>query len=155
MSCAFACPAARKFIFTCASGLNGLARRALIPAPCGGFIIAPMSKEKTTESLLQDHLEIVSRALAQCVREAEPNPDDEYGTHRNIELGNAVMLLKASARLGFALAKLKGEFRHNIRVDRSVRASGSDQKENSVGEVRSDSVRTSDQTNRQGTPSQN
>jgi hypothetical protein len=91
-----------------------------------------MSKEKTTESLLQDHLEIVSRALAQCVREAEPNPDDEYGTHRNIELGNAVMLLKASARLGFALAKLKGEFRHNIRVDRSVRASGSDQKENSV-----------------------
>jgi hypothetical protein len=135
--------------------LHAFARRALIPVPCGCFIISAISKEKTTESLLQDHLEIVSRALAQCVREAEPNPDDEYGTHRNIELGNAVMLLKASARLGFALAKLKGEFRHNIRVDRSVGESRSDQKENSVGEVRSDSVRTSDQTNRQGTPSQN
>lgn len=93
---------------------------------CGGAIFAPMSKDRSTESLLQDHLEIVTAALARCVREAEPDPNDEYGTRRNTELSNAAALLKASARLGFALAKLKGEFRHAISVSRSDGAGGRD-----------------------------
>ncbi|HEY5346908.1 MAG TPA: hypothetical protein VIJ72_01855 [Rhizomicrobium sp.] len=80
--------------------------------------------KKTSEELLQDHLAIISGALAQCVSEANPRTDDEYGHRRSGELAHAVSLLKASARLGLALAKLKGEFRHNIRVARDTPSKG-------------------------------
>ena len=83
-------------------------------------MIAGMEKKKTSEELLQDHLGIVGAMLSQCAQEAKPDPDDEFGARRSGELVNAAMLLKASARLGFALAKLKGEFQHNIRVDRDT-----------------------------------
>ena len=76
--------------------------------------------KKTSEELLQDHLAIVSGALAECVREARPRQDDEFGERRSGELAHAVSLLKASARLGVALAKLKGEFQHNIKVARDT-----------------------------------
>ena len=76
--------------------------------------------KKTSEELLQEHLAIVSGALAECVREARPRQDDEFGERRSGELAHAVSLLKASARLGVALAKLKGEFQHNIKVARDT-----------------------------------
>jgi translation initiation factor 2 gamma subunit (eIF-2gamma) len=41
---------------------------------------------------------------------------DEYGHRRAREIENAVTLLKVSADLGLAIAKIKGEYNHNINV---------------------------------------
>ena len=41
---------------------------------------------------------------------------DEYGHRRAREIENAVTLLKVSAEVGLAIAKIKGEYNHNIYV---------------------------------------
>ncbi|HEY0282485.1 MAG TPA: hypothetical protein VGC27_07670 [Rhizomicrobium sp.] len=41
---------------------------------------------------------------------------DEYGHRRAREIENAVTLLKVSAEVGLAIAKIKGEYNHNINV---------------------------------------
>jgi len=41
---------------------------------------------------------------------------DEYGHRRAREIENAVTLLRVSGELGLAIAKIKGEYNHNINV---------------------------------------
>ena len=41
---------------------------------------------------------------------------DEYGHRRAREIENAVTLLRVSGELGIAIAKIKGEYNHNINV---------------------------------------
>jgi hypothetical protein len=57
-------------------------------------------------------------ALSECFtlsRGFDPG-GDQYGHRHAREIENAVSLLKASAKLGVTIAKLKGEHRQNINV---------------------------------------
>lgn len=82
----------------------------------------PMSEKSVPGSLmLEETLAEVRQAIAECFSAARSIPlaADEYGHHRAREYQNAVELLKMSAEVGLALARLKGEFNQNINVVRS------------------------------------
>jgi len=71
--------------------------------------------------LLEETLAEVRAAVAACFAAAGAIAveSDEYGHHRAREYENAVALLKMSAELGIAIARIKGEFNQNINVVRS------------------------------------
>ncbi len=73
---------------------------------------------EAAEAAITRQLALVAGALEDCFAKAQviPGPD-EYGYKRASEFQSAVILLKASAKLGLALARIKGEFNQNIRVD--------------------------------------
>jgi len=73
---------------------------------------------KNAETLLTEQIARCAEALKDCLAEAVPRPGDEEGWRRDAELVNAAKLLKASARLAEALARLRGETRHSIHVTR-------------------------------------
>jgi|WetSurMetagenome_2_1015567.scaffolds.fasta_scaffold285670_2 hypothetical protein len=69
-------------------------------------------------ALLEAELGETLNALSECFtlsRGFDPG-GDQYGHRHAREIENAVSLLKASARLGLTIAKLKGEYNHNINV---------------------------------------
>jgi hypothetical protein len=72
---------------------------------------------EAAESAITRQLALVAGALEDCFAKAQAiTNDNEYGHKRGAEFHSAVILLKASARLGLALARIKGEFNQNIRV---------------------------------------
>ena len=72
----------------------------------------------STIVLLEAQLSQTLDALADCFAVTKTvNPvRDEYGHRRAREIENAVTLMKASADLGHAIAKIKGEYNQNINV---------------------------------------
>ncbi len=68
----------------------------------------------TLEAELAETLKGVADCFAMARELSQIN--DEYGHRRASEIGNAVTLLKVSAELGITIAKIKGEFNHNINV---------------------------------------
>jgi hypothetical protein len=67
---------------------------------------------------LEAELAVILKGVTDCF-EVTNKVDfvrDEYGHRRAREIENAVTLLKVSAELGLAIAKIKGEYNHNINV---------------------------------------
>ena len=69
-------------------------------------------------AILEAELAETLKAVCDCftVTRSVELARDEYGHRRARELENAVSLLKASAELGLTIAKIKGEYNHNINV---------------------------------------
>ena len=84
-------------------------------------------KTENTLGLLALHLDRQLGRLSEALDEALdkagriPRAQDEYGHHRAGEIGHAMQIAKASAKLISSLAKIDREFRHNIRVSREER----------------------------------
>lgn len=78
-------------------------------------------EKPTTETLLNNQLMACLAAIQDCLTNSrKPKDEDDYGELRHEEITYVAKLMKASARLTEALAKLKGETRHNIQVTRNV-----------------------------------
>ena len=78
-----------------------------------------MKRESTPEDLIHDHLATCLAAMQDCLKNARaPNSEDDYGHLRRNDIAHFAKLMKASARLTEALAKLKGKSRHDIYVVR-------------------------------------
>jgi len=78
-----------------------------------------MKTHPTPETLLTDQLAACLEAMRDCIdMSRKPNAEDDYGNLRREDLAHVAKLMKASARLTEALAKLKGETSQNIRVTR-------------------------------------
>lgn len=79
-------------------------------------------KTENSLGLLGQHLDrqlgLLTQALGNCLGAADavPREDDPYGHHRAGEIGHAVTMAKASAKLVASLAKVSREFQHNITV---------------------------------------
>ncbi len=73
---------------------------------------------------LETQLAMITKALASCFAQAEAPDRTIYGTQRRDEFGFAERLLALSAALGQALARLKGEFHHEISVSRPTGPNG-------------------------------
>lgn len=82
--------------------------------------------DATPESILRDQLALCAPALRECFEgvRAARRGDDKYGYARGAELNGAVAILDASAKVGTALAKIKGEFRQNISIQRREGGAG-------------------------------
>ena len=77
--------------------------------------------QQTPEDLLQDQLATCLAAMQDCLAHSRaPRDNDQFGHLRRNDLDYVARLMKASARLTAALARLKGETRQNIHVTRSV-----------------------------------
>lgn len=73
--------------------------------------------DQTPEHLLSQQLATCLTAMQDCLVESrKPHEDDPYGHLRLNELDYVGRLMKASARLTLALARLRGETNQNIRV---------------------------------------
>jgi len=69
-------------------------------------------------SSLEAELAVTVQAVTDCF-EVTKKVDfvrDEYGHRRAREIENAVTLLRVSGELGLAIAKIRGEYNHNINV---------------------------------------
>ncbi len=91
------------------------------------------------EDVIAKQLALVAGALEDCFAKAQTiTGKDEYGYKRAAEFQSAVTLLEASAKLGLALARIKGEFNQNIRVhrgeSRSGQGEGDTRKRGSIGQ---------------------
>jgi hypothetical protein len=81
-------------------------------------------KTENTLGLLALHLDRQLGRLSDALDEALDKAGrisrsrDEFGQHRAGEIGHAMQIAKASARLISSLAKIDREFRHNILVSR-------------------------------------
>ena len=67
---------------------------------------------------LEAELAVILKGVTDCF-EVTNKVDfvrDEYGHRRAREIESAVTLLKVSAEVGLAIAKIKGEYNHNINV---------------------------------------
>ncbi len=75
-------------------------------------------------AILENALAEAGGAIADCfaVAKAVAPETDEYGHHRAREIENAAGLLKMTAEVGLALARIRGEFNHNITVTRTEAA---------------------------------
>jgi len=75
--------------------------------------------DETPEQLLNDQLATCLAAMQDCLAHARTGrEDDRHGHLRRHDIDYVGKLMKASARLTEALARLKGETRHNIHVSR-------------------------------------
>jgi hypothetical protein len=80
---------------------------------------------KTAEQSLNDQLAACLAGVEDCLAQSRrPRDDDPHGHQRRAELAYVAKLMKASARLTEALAKLKGETRQEIFVVRGDAARG-------------------------------
>lgn len=85
------------------------------PAVCAPYDRAM----KTVETLLNDQLAACLAAMQDCLNHSRtPLEDDAYGETRRDDVATMAKLMKASARLTEALARLKGQTSVNIRVTR-------------------------------------
>jgi hypothetical protein len=82
--------------------------------------------DATPESILRDQLALCTQAVRECFEgvRAARRDHDKYGYARGAELNGAVAILDASAKVGAALARIKGEFRQNISVQRKEGGAG-------------------------------
>jgi len=73
------------------------------------------------EDVLNRQLATCLAAMQDCLENsrAPRRPDDTYDRVRTRNLDQVATLMKASAELTLALAKLKGETSHNIHVTRA------------------------------------
>ena len=78
--------------------------------------------------LLEETLGEVNAAVADCFAQARDyTPEnDEFGHRRTREIQDAATLLKMCAELGLAIAKINGQFHHDITVARKTDRSGAD-----------------------------
>lgn len=82
-------------------------------------------KTRSVEDLLQDQLAACLAATQDCLdRSRQTSADDPYGHIRRHDVAYVAKLMKASARLTEALAKLRGESRQTIHVTRGVAGMG-------------------------------
>lgn len=73
------------------------------------------------EHLLGQQLAACLAAIQDCLAHSRAGrEDDPFGHQRRNDLAYAAKLVKASARLTEALAKLRGETHHEITVNRTV-----------------------------------
>jgi hypothetical protein len=80
-----------------------------------------MTKRAAPEDLLNEQLATCLAAMQDCLAHARtPQDDDPRGHLRRADLDYVAKLVKASVRLTEALARLKGETRHNIHVHRDA-----------------------------------
>lgn len=78
-----------------------------------------MKKDATPETLINDQLAACLAAMQDCLANSrKPRADDEDGDWRRMDVEYVGKLMKASARLTAALAKLRGQTRHDIHVTR-------------------------------------
>ncbi len=78
--------------------------------------------KQSPEQLLQDQLAACLAATQDCLAHSRAaHADDPYGHQRRHDLAYVPKLMKASARLTEALARLRGETRHNVHVTRDRR----------------------------------
>jgi hypothetical protein len=76
-----------------------------------------MKQDATAEQLLNDQLAACLAAMQDCLAHSRtPQDDDERGHLRRHDIAYVAKLVKASARLTEALAKLRGDTRHQIYV---------------------------------------
>jgi len=75
-----------------------------------------MKNHTTPETLLNDQLAACLAAMQDCLAHARDPRDDPHGHLRRHDIAYVAKLMKASARLTEALAKLKGETRQDIYV---------------------------------------
>lgn len=81
--------------------------------------------DATPQAILSDQLSLCTEALRECFAGARTARSDEALRYRRAsELDAAVAILKASAKVGAALAKINGEFRQNIRIEREAQGEG-------------------------------
>ena len=74
---------------------------------------------KTPEILLRDQIAICLDAMQDCLAHSRAeHDDDKHGHGRRNDLAYVAKLMKASARLTTALARLKGETSQRIHVSR-------------------------------------
>lgn len=68
--------------------------------------------------ILEAELKETLKAITECFARAKScdQQNDEFGHRRTNVMSDAVSLLKVSAELGLAVAKIKGEYNHNINV---------------------------------------
>ena len=71
------------------------------------------------EDLLARQLATCLAAMQDCLEKSRAPAEDDYDSTRSDELSHVPRLMKASARLTTALARLKGETSHNIHVTRA------------------------------------
>jgi hypothetical protein len=84
-----------------------------------------MTKDRTTpETLLNAQLAACLAAMQDCLAHSRAADDDPHGHLRRHDIALVGKLMKASARLTEALAKLKGESRQDIYVLRGDAAAG-------------------------------
>ena len=76
--------------------------------------------KNTPEDLLQSQLAQCAAALKSCLEAAEKARAEDQDELRRDELDGAVALLNASARLGEALGRLRGETSHKIHVSKDA-----------------------------------
>ena len=69
-------------------------------------------------TMLEAELGETLRAIADSFGEARTldHRIDEFGNRRSSVVNDAVKLLKVSAEIGLAIAKIRGEYNHNINV---------------------------------------
>ncbi len=86
------------------------------------------SQSGMLERHIDDQLAVMTEAMRECLGHAKELAvlDDGYGHRRAAEFGNAVSLSRSSAKLLLALAKIRGQFNHNINVTRGVPAKTSE-----------------------------
>ncbi len=77
-----------------------------------------MKQDTGPEETLERQIALCDAALAQCLAGAEKARAENLNMSRMAELDSAVALMAVSARLGVALARLRGNSRHTIRVER-------------------------------------
>ncbi len=77
-----------------------------------------MKQDAGPEETLERQIALCDAALAQCLMGAQKARAEDLNTRRVAELDSAIALMAVSARLGMALARLRGESRHTIRVER-------------------------------------
>jgi hypothetical protein len=76
--------------------------------------------EGRTEAHVEAQIEALNAHLVRMLEEARVTnaADDPYGHARSAQVDMAMRLSKATAKLVFALSKLKAEFHHNINVSK-------------------------------------
>jgi hypothetical protein len=82
--------------------------------------VQSMRPQGRIENHLDEQLALMTEAMRGALARADTatRDDDMYGHFRSGEVGYAVRFAKTSAKLIQALAKLNGEFNHNVRVER-------------------------------------
>lgn len=79
-------------------------------------------QQKRAIAVLETTLVEVRAAVVDCLTKARAcTPEtDEFGQRRSREFQDATSLLKMAAELGLAIAKINGEFRHDITVAKAA-----------------------------------
>jgi hypothetical protein len=77
--------------------------------------------ENRTEAQVESQIGALNAHLLHLLEEARCTnaADDPYGHARSAQIDMAMRLSKATAKLVFALSKLKAEFHHNINVSKA------------------------------------